>query len=133
MTTLKIGDPDPTASTVNCCPAQVDEGDDYYLCTRSVGHLNDHVAGDGRQVVWVWPRTRRVRVTEYGEVAMSWHYAVEVPASLREEEAHQAAIAIVQQGDVAPYDTSTGDQVNAKNAEWGTDLREPWDPPLEGE
>ena len=52
----RVGDPDPTAAIVACAVPIRAEDSDYCPCTWNRGHSQlQHVAGDGRRVVAVWP------------------------------------------------------------------------------
>lgn len=72
--------------------------------------------------------TRTIRAREYGEVAMTWHYLVDVDASLTDKEAHDEAIRAVKAGDADPYDSSTGETTGSDRT-YGTDFLEAWESP----
>lgn len=77
-------------------------------------------------------KVRRVQVREYGAMTATWHYSVTVPAELDDEQAHQYAIDAARSGRADCYDCTSGDPLPSES-EWGTDLREPWEPAVTSE
>ena len=56
---VKVGDPDVTDHQLPdelLCPAVWDLGEhQLVMCTRVAGHDNPHIAGNGTEVLAVWP------------------------------------------------------------------------------